>query len=71
MGCHLCDDALALLQLLKRSEPKLRITEVDVADSNHLIELYGEKIPVVQLGQRDLFWPFSLEELGTFIHTQK
>ena len=71
MGCHLCDDALALLQLLKRSEPKLRITEVDVADSNQLIELYGEKIPVVQLGQRDLFWPFSLEELGTFIHTQK
>ncbi|MEE2735729.1 MAG: glutaredoxin family protein [Pseudomonadota bacterium] len=71
MGCHLCDDAIALLAVLRTSEPEMTITEVDIADSNHLIRLYGEKIPVVQLGEQDLCWPFSLEELRTFIHLQK
>ena len=46
-GCHLCDDALALLRDLGH-EPEL----ADVDADDHLHELYDWRVPVVLLDDR-------------------
>jgi len=46
-GCHLCDDALALLRALGH-EPEL--ADVDADDRLH--ELYDWRVPVVLLDER-------------------
>ena len=46
-GCHLCDDALALLRALGH-EPEL--ADVDADDQLH--ELYDWRVPVVLLDDR-------------------
>lgn len=56
-GCHLCDQALALVH---RAAPGLQVTQLDIADDDGLIEAYGERIPVLRLNGQELQWPFSL-----------
>ena len=40
---------------------------VGVADDDSLFERYGEKIPVLRLGERKLHAPFGAEELARFL----
>lgn len=70
VGCHLCEQARDLLW------PHLSVTgwqlqEVDIADSDVLIERYGVRIPVIarSLGNREveLGWPFTAEQLREFL----
>lgn len=64
--CSLCDQALDLLF----SMPGLagvQLQVVDVADDDSLFERYGEKIPVLRLGERELHAPFGAEELARFL----
>lgn len=66
-GCHLCEDAEALLELLKQRQPQLRWSVVDIADKDELFERYGWSIPVVRdPGGRELSWPFDLQALESF-----
>ena len=62
-GCHLCDDAMLLLEQLNLSFQKS-----DIVEKQSLVELYGTLIPVVEnkLGAT-LNWPFSLQQLQNFI----
>ncbi|WP_413699378.1 glutaredoxin family protein [Psychromonas sp. KJ10-10] len=61
-GCHLCDDAIELLEQLNLSYQK-----VDIVDSQALVELYGTLIPVVENEQGAILnWPFSLQQLQQF-----
>lgn len=53
-GCHLCEDALEVLQEL-RGEFKFDIEIVDISDSPELVSLYGKDIPVAELGGRRIF----------------
>ncbi len=70
-GCHLCDDAEALLKVLGQ-HPQLanefQYQSVEISDSDQLIELYGTRIPVLATHtDRELGWPFSQEELGQWL----
>jgi len=59
-GCHLCDMAWEILAPLITQLP-LRLEEVDIAESDELIERYGVKIPVVKFDENneELGWPFD------------
>ena len=64
--CSLCDQALELLV----SMPGLagvQLEVIDVADDDSLLERYGEKIPVLRMGESELPAPFGSEELARFL----
>jgi len=58
--CHLCEQALDILVNLKPSEP-FALELIDIAESDQLIDQYGERIPVVQVAPdgHELGWPFD------------
>ena len=53
-GCHLCDDARAVLERL-RSELPFRLIERDIERDDGLLRAYLERIPVVALDGEELF----------------
>ncbi|BFM20434.1 glutaredoxin family protein [Gilvimarinus japonicus] len=60
-GCHLCDDACALLAELGDS---VQLNKVDIAMDDALIERYGLRIPVLRSAcGSELNWPFDAAEL--------
>ncbi|WP_443629718.1 glutaredoxin family protein [Candidatus Njordibacter sp. Uisw_056] len=66
-GCHLCDQAEALLgQCLDLSQVEVEM--VDIADTDELVALYGEKIPVLRCidSQKVLCWPFDERTVSCF-----
>ena len=68
-GCHLCEEAKALLQKLLTQQPgRFQVEMVDIVESNDLVEQYGTRIPVVirDDAQQDLGWPFDYHELQRF-----
>lgn len=67
-GCHLCDEALKLLeQLADRRE--FTLESVDIANHPALVERYGIRIPVVknQKSNKEIGWPFDIEALEILI----
>lgn len=79
-GCHLCDDAEALLQDLRQADvcqasvypanrsATLEWRVVDIANDDALFERYGWLIPVLQqLDGTELRWPFDAHQLMTFL----
>lgn len=69
-GCHLCEIAMALL---KDTLNPLYFTleEVEISDSDTLMERYGVRIPVLadaQSGQ-ELGWPFDRAQLVEFVES--
>lgn len=63
-GCHLCDEALAML-LAMESLSGWWLEEVDIAESDALTVRYGERIPVLRLTENgpELDWPFTADEV--------
>jgi len=53
-GCHLCDDALDVLQRVQKLQP-FTLEEVNVQDDPALLAEYGDQIPVVTLNGTFLF----------------
>lgn len=53
-GCHLCDDARAVLQRL-RAELPFVLEEQDIERDDALHRAYLERIPVVALDGEELF----------------
>jgi glutaredoxin len=47
-GCHLCDDALAVLERV-RAEAPFELRQVNIEDDDALLRAYLERIPVVSL----------------------
>ena len=45
-GCHLCDDALALLERIRADAP-FALRSVNIEDDDALLRAYLERIPVV------------------------
>lgn len=63
-GCHLCDDAQALLQ-----QASVSYSKVDIIYDAQLVDLYGYSIPVIQNENGNtLNWPFDLQQLNDFIN---
>ena len=71
LGCHLCEQAHALLVELQQEGMAIEIDSIEIADSDELMEKYGIRIPVVTLASgedaKEIGWPFTLDELRTFL----
>jgi len=56
-GCHLCDDAAAILQRLGR-ELGIAWTKVDITSDAAIFERFRYRIPVIEVvGGQMLDWP--------------
>ena len=53
-GCHLCDDARAIIERVRTEHP-FELREVDVSLDPVLFRDYGERIPVVEVDGEELF----------------
>ncbi len=60
-GCHLCDDARAVLERIRETAP-FALTEVDITADDDLHRRYLERIPVVWLEGEELFELFVDEQ---------
>ena len=63
-GCHLCDDARAALERVRRELP-FDLEEVDIESDDALFKRYLERIPVVALDGEELFELFVDEQALT------
>lgn len=71
-GCHLCDDAEAILNYCRSYYPEVRWRTVEIADDAALVERYGVRIPVISFEQTraELGWPFDPGQVMAFIKSQ-
>jgi glutaredoxin len=60
-GCHLCDDARAILRQIQAARPFV-LQEVDIETDDRLFKRYLERIPVIALDGDELFDLFVDEE---------
>jgi glutaredoxin len=60
-GCHLCDEARAVLERMRAARP-FRLEEVDIESDDALLLRYLERIPVIALDGEELFDHFVDEE---------
>lgn len=62
-GCHLCEEAEALLRQAAGARA-LEWRYVDIALDDGLVAHYGSRIPVLlAAGGQELGWPFSLPDI--------
>ena len=47
-GCHLCEQAVAELNRLRRHHPHV-LEEIDITSDPDLLRVYGERIPVLSI----------------------
>jgi hypothetical protein len=59
-GCHLCDDALAVLQRVRAGVP-FTLRTVNIEEDAVLLVAYLERIPVVALDGQELY-DFHVDE---------
>lgn len=64
-GCHLCEQAYALLQSV--GFPVQNLSIVDIAFDDELFSRYGVTIPVLSNGTNELNWPFDASQLLTWL----
>ena len=64
-GCHLCDDARAVL-VAEQARTPFDLQEVDIESDDALVREYGLRIPVVVLDGEEAFeYTVDPEELAT------
>ncbi len=63
--CHLCTQARHLIAEV--DSKKLNFIETDIYSKRIYVDKYWDKIPVLISKERELFWPFSLEEITNFL----
>lgn len=65
-GCHLCEEAAALLRATSPDHPVVR---VEIAGDPVLMEAYGVRVPVLKREDSgaELDWPFDGETLAAFL----
>ncbi|ENA36668.1 MULTISPECIES: glutaredoxin family protein [Pseudomonas] len=66
-ACHLCHDAETVL--MPFVEHGLLVETVDIVELDGGVERYGMRIPVLRHLEsgRELDWPFSCEQIATFL----
>jgi hypothetical protein len=65
-ACHLCDEALAVLEPIVNSFG-MTMLQVDIADDNDLMSCYGLRIPVLFYNGHELGWPFNPDQVASFL----
>jgi glutaredoxin len=53
-GCHLCDDALVVLERV-RAEVPFALERVNIEDDDALLRAYLERIPVIALDGEEVY----------------
>jgi glutaredoxin len=68
LGCHLCEQAKSLAEPVL-ADRAVELREVDIADSEDLMEAYGVRIPVLQDAdtKAELGWPFDTAALTVWL----
>ena len=71
-GCHLCDDARAVIERVRAeladTGVETTLTELDILRDAELARLHGEHIPVVQIdGRRHAIWRVDPERLSAAV----
>lgn len=67
-GCHLCEEAEALLRALGETVAGVTWIAVDIANDDTLFKRYGWSIPVLKREDGgELAWPFDAGVLRAFI----
>lgn len=63
-GCHLCEEAVLLLQVAD-----IEFIQRDIIDDEQAMQQYAVRIPVLlhQSSGAELGWPFGIEQLQHFI----
>jgi Glutaredoxin-like domain (DUF836) len=51
-GCHLCDAARAVVQVVLADHPQVAFEEKSILDDPALLDAYAEEIPVVLIDDR-------------------
>ncbi|MDQ7050370.1 MAG: glutaredoxin family protein [Enterobacterales bacterium] len=73
-GCHLCEQALGMLQYLFDTRTKYQnlfeLELVEISDSDSLMEQFGVRIPVLLIGTSELAWPFEMSALESWLNQQ-
>ena len=70
-GCHLCEDALKVLQSLK-DELNFEIEEILIDGNEELQGLYGEQIPVTQIdGIHHDYWRVDPERFRSSLEKHR
>ena len=68
-GCHLCDDARAVL-LMERERTAFELQEIDIETDDALVHEYGLRIPVVVVDGEEAFeYSVDAEEFAARLHT--
>jgi hypothetical protein len=65
-GCHLCDDAEAIMRLAGRAQ-HMDWKYVDIAEDDELVNRYAERIPVLRRRTEELCWPFGVLDVLRFV----
>ncbi len=67
VGCHLCEQALALIEPVLSVQ--YQITEIDISESDDLVDRYGIRIPVVARADNgaEIGWPFDQQQFLAFL----
>ena len=70
-GCHLCEDALQLLQSMQ-DELNFEIEEILIDGNEELEKIYGEKIPVTHIdGVHHDFWRVDPERFKSSLEKHR
>lgn len=66
--CHLCEQAEAILNSIV-NDYDIHWNSIEIADNERLLELYGTKIPVIQINgtRTEIAWPFDCTAVLTMI----
>jgi hypothetical protein len=64
-GCHLCEQADALLKQCLSTEANL--SYIDIAYDDDLVARYGVLIPVLACQNHELNWPFTEHTLKNWL----
>lgn len=66
-ACHLCEDALSIIESCTESTD-LDLISIDITEDEALEKIYGIRIPVLKLENKELNWPFDRQQYLDFLH---
>ncbi|KQX05327.1 MULTISPECIES: glutaredoxin family protein [unclassified Leifsonia] len=69
-GCHLCDDARAVVTTVLAQFPDAALTELSILDDDALRDRYAEEIPVLLIdGAVHTYWRVDPDRLRAALST--
>lgn len=70
--CHLCEQAVAIIDICVQEGPDLTIEYIDIAEQEQWQEQFAIRIPVLYdpATKQDLGWPFDQADIAAFITTK-